>query len=123
EFVVVLNHVDRPEGAALAARRILESLARPFRVGSRSLAVTASVGIAVQPPDGDDPDQLLERAIAAMRTAKAEPGSSYRFFNEGLSAAITRKLDIEAQLKGALARRELFLCYHPLVHSRPTGLA
>jgi diguanylate cyclase (GGDEF)-like protein len=122
EFVVVLNHVDRPEGAALAARRILEGLARPFRLGARSVTITASVGIAVQPPDGDDPDQLLDRATAAMRAAKTEPGSAYRFFNEGLRAAITRKLDIEGQLKGALARREFFLCYQPLVDSRTQAL-
>jgi len=122
EFVVVLNQVDRPEGAALVARRILDALSRPFRVGSRRVSLTARIGIAVQPPDGDDPDRLLDRALAAMRLAKEEAGPKARFFNETLSAAITRKLDIETQLKSAIDAQELSLCYQPLVDSGSRSL-
>jgi diguanylate cyclase (GGDEF)-like protein len=118
EFVVVLTNLDRPEGAARVARRILDALDEGFVVAEEKVALSASIGIAVQPPDGDDPDGLLARAEAAMHLAKAKGRSSYRFFNETLTAAITHRVDLELQLREALVHREFSLCYQPLVDSR-----
>jgi diguanylate cyclase (GGDEF)-like protein len=122
EFVAVLTHVDRPEGAALVARRILDALAEGFRVAGKTITLSASIGIAVQPPDGDDPDGLLARAESAMHLAKAKGRSWYHFYNDTVSAAITHRVDLEAQLRHALARREFSLAYQPLVDSRTETL-
>jgi len=122
EFVAVLTYVDRPEGAARVARRILDALGEGFRVGGKRVALSASIGIAVQPPDGDDPGGLLARAEAAMHLAKANGRSSYRFYNETLAAAMTHRADLEVQLREALARREFSLAYQPLVDSRTETL-
>jgi diguanylate cyclase (GGDEF)-like protein len=122
EFVVVLTSVDRPEGAARVARRILDALEEGFSVAGDTVALSASIGIAVQPPDGDDPEGLVARAESAMHLAKAKGRSSYRFYNETLTIAMTHRVELEAQLRGALARREFSLCYQPLVDSRTETL-
>jgi diguanylate cyclase (GGDEF)-like protein len=122
EFVVVLSNVDRPEGAARVARRILDALEEGFLAAGDTVALSASIGIAVQPPDGDDPDGLVARAESAMHLAKAKGRSAYRFYNETLSVAMTHRVELEAQLRGALARREFSLCYQPLVDSRTESL-
>jgi diguanylate cyclase (GGDEF)-like protein len=122
EFVVVLTNVDRPAGAARVARRILDSLGEGFRTAGKRVSLTASIGIAVQPPDGDDPDGLVERAESAMHLAKAKGRSSYRFYNETLTAAMTHRVELETQLRAGLARREFSLCYQPLVDARTERL-
>jgi diguanylate cyclase (GGDEF)-like protein len=118
EFVVVLTNLDRPEGAARVARRILDALDEGFLAAGKSVSLSASIGIAVQPPDGDDPNGLLARAEAAMHLAKAKGRSSFRFYNETLTTAVNHRVDLELQLREALTRREFSLCYQPLVDSR-----
>ena len=122
EFVAVLTHVDRPEGAARVARRILDALGEGFRLAGQTIGLSASIGIAVQPPDGDDPEGLLARAESAMHLAKANGRSSYRFYNETLTAAMAHRADLEGNIREALARREFSLCYQPLVDSRTEAL-
>ncbi len=122
EFVVVLTNVDRPAGAARVARRILDALGEGFRAGGKRVSLTASIGIAVQPPDGDDPDGLVERAESAMHLAKARGRSSYRFYNETVTAAMTHRMELEAQLREALTHRQFSLCYQPLVDARTENL-
>jgi diguanylate cyclase (GGDEF)-like protein len=122
EFVAVLTHVDRPEGAASVARRMLDALDEAFPVAGLTVSLRASIGIAVQPPDGDDPAGLVARAESAMHLAKAKGRSSFRFYHETLTAALTPRVDLETQLREALARREFSLCYQPLVDSRTETL-
>jgi diguanylate cyclase (GGDEF)-like protein len=122
KFVAVLTSVDRPEGAALVARRILETVGKNFRIGGRAFSLSASIGIAIQPPDGDDPEGLLSRAESAMHLAKANGRSSYRFYNETVTAAISHRVDLEIQLRQALDQREFSLAYQPLVDSRTETL-
>jgi diguanylate cyclase (GGDEF)-like protein len=121
-FVAVLTAVDRPEGAVLVARRILDAVGEGFRIGTRTVTLSACIGIAVQPPDGDDPQGLLARAESAMHLAKAQGRGTYRFFNDTVSAAVSRRADLEAQLRRALAEREFSLSYQPLVDSRTETL-
>jgi diguanylate cyclase (GGDEF)-like protein len=122
EFVVVLTHLDRPEGAARVARRILDALDDGFRAAGKRVSLSASIGIAVQPPDGDDPQGLVARAESAMHSAKAKGRSSYHFYNQALTAAMTHRVDLEAHLREALARHEFSLCYQPLVDTRTEAL-
>jgi len=101
------------------AERILSALTKPFHVGQEDLTVSASIGIAVQPPDGDDPSGLLARAESAMHLAKAKGRSSYRFYNETLTATVTQRVHLEHQLREALARRGIEGDQVELVHIEP----
>jgi diguanylate cyclase (GGDEF)-like protein/PAS domain S-box-containing protein len=80
EFAVILEHLPRPLDAAPTARKILRALTRPFLLDGHKASVTASVGIAVYPLDGDSAEILLKRADRAMYRAKKGRGDEYRFW-------------------------------------------
>jgi diguanylate cyclase (GGDEF)-like protein len=122
EFAIVLSHVDRPEGAAIVARRIALAFGEGFRVGSKTIAVSASIGIAIQHPEGEGSAGLLERAEAAMHLAKADRRSSFRFHSETLDPSLGRRLELASEIREALERGEFSLSYQPLVDSRSRTL-
>jgi diguanylate cyclase (GGDEF)-like protein len=123
EFAIVLSHVDRPEGAAIVARRVALALGEGFRLGAKTVAVTASIGIAVQRPDGEGSSGLLERAEAAMHLAKADRRSSFRFDRETVDPSLGRRLELASEIREAMELGEFSLCYQPLVDSRSRSLA
>ena len=82
EFAVILERLSRPRDAAPTARKLLRALNRPFRLEGHKASVTASVGIAVYPLDGDNVDILLKRADRAMYRAKKGRGNEYRFWSD-----------------------------------------
>lgn len=115
EFIVLLGRLSNPVDARRVAENLLEQFRSPFRIDSRELIVTSSVGIAVYPEDGYDPASLLRHADTAMYHAKAHGRNTYRFFTSSMNLAASRRLELEEQLHGALARGELQLHYQPLV--------
>jgi diguanylate cyclase len=82
EFVVLLAEVSDASGAALVADKIVAALGVPFRIGAHALALTASIGIAIYPDDGEDADTLLDRADTAMYRAKRHALGSVVFHGD-----------------------------------------
>jgi diguanylate cyclase (GGDEF)-like protein len=76
EFALVLSSVADRQGAHLASRRIAERIEKPFTYENRPLGLGASIGVAVYPDDGDQPDMLLEVADQAMYAAKRQRKSA-----------------------------------------------
>src|SRR5688572_21734161 len=70
EFIVLLTELAQGQDAAKVAQRILEALGRPFLVEGQEVFISASIGIALHPADGEDDDTLLMNADAAMHDAK-----------------------------------------------------
>ena len=97
----------------LLARRILELLREPMRIGEDDYRLTGTVGISVYPHDGASADSLLRNAESAVRVAQAHGPNSYRFFTASKSRG--RSLRMETLLQDALDRNELFLEYQPIV--------
>ena len=79
EFMVLLPHLEDPHHAALVATKLLASLEQPFLVGDQALAVTASIGIAAYPTDGESFETLVQNADAAMDRARQSTPNSYQF--------------------------------------------
>ena len=79
EFVVALTDIRSPDDAAAVAEKILHSIAEPVRLGGHEVCVTTSIGIAIHPDSGSDPESLLRAADAAMYEAKAEGRRMFRF--------------------------------------------
>ena len=77
EFTVLIPELPQEDGAAEVSRKILRELERTFRVGASECRVTASIGIALYPRDGEDADTLLKRADAAMYRAKLAGGNGF----------------------------------------------
>jgi diguanylate cyclase (GGDEF)-like protein/PAS domain S-box-containing protein len=114
EFAIIVEESDATE-AGSSAGRILESLARTFALGDREVAIRGSIGIAIQSADGGDADELLRRADIAMYAAKARGGDSYVIYEAQLYDATLARMDLKADLQGALERGELAVAYQPIV--------
>ncbi len=114
EFVIVLAEGDRAriEAFSLALQATLQA---PIDAHSRKIRVTASVGVALFPQDGDTPSQLLKNADAAMYMAKAAGRDTTRFFDQSIAHAADRALVIEQELDHALQNDEFELYYQPEV--------
>ena len=113
EFAVILTQLPSELDAARVAGRIAECLARPVRFGQRSVAPTASIGIATFPRDGVDPDDLVRKAELAMRHAKEQGRNRYEFYAGEMNAAVLRRVSVESRLRRALDEQALILHYQP----------
>lgn len=118
EFTVLMPGLDNPEDAGKLARRILSSLAHPFRVEGHEIFVNASIGIAVYPFDGKDLEALLMHADTAMYKAKEQGGNSYQTYSRSMNATALQRLTLENSLRRALEREEFELHYQPIVGAR-----
>src|SRR6202165_3543663 len=122
EFAVVLTNTDAKE-ATIKAQCLLEALERPFEVEGQHLDVAISIGIAIFPDDGEDPNTLLRRADIALFVAKQPRGAFVRYAPEHERQGASR-LTLMAELREALQREgELFLHFQPLVRLRDRSLA
>ncbi len=113
EFTVILEDLAHDEEAVRVAANVLEQSLRPYAVGSREVYVTASVGIAIYPQDGDSVDSLLMNADAAMYRAKENGRNCFEFFTQEINARAQRRLELGNELRGALGRNEFSLHYQP----------
>lgn len=123
EFVLLLEDESDARQAAIVARKLLEVFSRPQRIDGHDLTVTASIGIALYPEDGDDADNLLKHADLAMYEAKSQGRNNYQFFAPKLTAGAFERLVMENALRGAVTRNELVLHYQPQIELASGQLA
>ncbi|HEX6362504.1 MAG TPA: diguanylate cyclase, partial [Albitalea sp.] len=117
EFTVLLPGVHHAEEAVGVAERLLAALAEPLALGDVSLQVSASIGMATFPDDGEDGQALLKRADMALYRVKADGRNGFQPFSDHPQAADER-LALESALRGAIERGELLLHYQPQVDTR-----
>ena len=115
EFAVVIADLARPDDAAIVAQKILDSFASPFDLGGHETFITASIGVATFPSDGDSAEALLKCADAAMYRAKESTRNTFCYYTAEMNARATSKLRLNTDLRRALERREFLLHYQPKV--------
>ncbi|KEZ76076.1 putative bifunctional diguanylate cyclase/phosphodiesterase [Salinisphaera hydrothermalis] len=115
EFVVLLSDVERIEEVARVCEHLIAVLSEPYTVASIEYRVGASIGIAMYPGDGDTVEQLLANADAAMYEAKAAGRGCHVFFEDRMNETIRRRIQLERELRQALAEDQFFLHYQPLI--------
>jgi diguanylate cyclase (GGDEF)-like protein len=115
EFALLLRLIDNPLDAAAIADRIVKAIAEPFEIDGHHVVIGISIGIVVAPGDGQSTDTLIKNADLALNRAQHEGGSTYRFFEPSMDAAMQQRRLIEAGLRQALARNQLRLLFQPLV--------
>jgi len=113
EFAIVLADLARPDDAAVVAQKILERLAEPVALDGEPTFVTASIGIASFPTDGDYVDALLGAADAAMYRAKQSGRNAYQFFTSEITQRTRARAQVAFELRRALERDEFELVYQP----------
>ncbi len=115
EFQIILQD-DAQFGATLAmAHKILSGLQDDLVIDGRHIALTASIGIAVCPNDGNCLDELLRNADTALFRVKETGRDNYAFFTERMDIDIRAKLAIQTELRGAILRNEFEVHYQPQV--------
>ncbi|MEX3010917.1 PAS-domain containing protein [Hoeflea sp. TYP-13] len=115
EFAILQVSDDQPQAATSLARRICEVLSEPFDLENHQVVIGTSVGIAVAPQDGTDPDQLLKNADMALYRAKNDGRGIYRFFEAEMDARMQARRSLELDLRTAFKKSEFELHYQPLV--------
>jgi diguanylate cyclase (GGDEF)-like protein len=113
EFVVILNEVAESHRVAQAARKVVAAIGEPLLLSGRECGVTASVGIALFPSDGDDEETLTKHADIAMYTAKQAGKNDFRFFSSEIKSQSAERLTLETNLRQALNGHEFVLHYQP----------
>jgi diguanylate cyclase (GGDEF)-like protein/PAS domain S-box-containing protein len=122
EFVILLSNLAdgnaAGKAAATVARKVIAALADPFNLEGHEVLVTASIGIALAPQDGEDAGELIKNADTAMYQVKSSGKGHYQFFSREMNLAIRRRLRLEHSLRKALEHDEFHLVFQPQVSVR-----
>jgi PAS domain S-box-containing protein len=123
EFSLLIAELAQYHDAAKVARRLLDALREPFGVAGQEVFVSASVGLALYPLDGEDAETLIKNAGAAMHFAKDQGRDNYQFYSRAMNATALEKLSLESQLRKALERDELLLYFQPKISTASGAVA
>jgi diguanylate cyclase (GGDEF)-like protein len=115
EFTVLLEDMRDPSDAARMAERISEALRPPFDVCGQQVAVSSSIGIALDTDRSHRPDDLLREADMAMYRAKSGGKARFEIFDTTMGERAMERLELETELRQAAERGELVLLYEPIV--------
>jgi diguanylate cyclase (GGDEF)-like protein len=115
EFVVLLEALSDTANVSKVAKKIVQSLAQPFSIGSHSVWTSASVGISIYPHDGDSARLLMKNADLAMYHVKKQRRGSVQFFHEELNEKMLERAQFEHELHNAVEKKEFELYYQPKV--------
>jgi len=115
EFSVVLYGAKSVENASVVGRRVLEAIKQPFSLEGNDVHLTASIGIAVAPDDGDDADTLFKHAVSAKDFAKKQGKDRYQFYSSEMEAHSRALMQMTSDLRTALEKNQFELYYQPQV--------
>jgi diguanylate cyclase (GGDEF)-like protein len=118
EFTVVLKDVRDLAAALSVAHKLLEVLRQPFRVARHDLSIGASIGVSIYPDHGDDVTTVVKSADIAMYRAKALGKNRVEAFVPSMADAERERLELEIDLRAAIAHEEFELHYQPQVDVR-----
>lgn len=113
EFTIVLSHLGKSDDAAIVAERIITSLAEPFDLEGEEFVASTSIGIATFPADGDNPEDLLKHADAAMYQAKQAGRNTYRFYDARIAEIAIRRMSLERELRQAIELNQFSVVFQP----------
>lgn len=131
EFVYILRNVGNTEALAMStaqsvARRLLDTMAQPLKVGQYSLHVTPSIGVTIFPDNNmneNDSESVLKHADTAMYKAKSEGRNTFAFYDPEMQVNASKRLILEDYLRKAIYNNELHLEYQPIVNSKEEIIA
>jgi diguanylate cyclase (GGDEF)-like protein/PAS domain S-box-containing protein len=115
EFAVLLPTLVSRSDVDHICRKIIQVLSKPVYVKGHEIYVSVSIGACVAPEDGDMIDSLIRQAEIAMYRAKSQGRSRLQFWEAGMQAPYSERMQIEVDLRRALARNEFVLFYQPQV--------
>ncbi|MDH5740190.1 MAG: EAL domain-containing protein, partial [Nitrospira sp.] len=115
QFAAFLSNLAEAEDSARVAQNFLDVLNHPFQVGTTGLTLSANIGIAIPGTDGMDAEQLLRNAATALQSAKTKGHNGYQFYSDAMNASIAARVNLEQDLRAAIAGNQFVLHYQPQV--------
>ena len=117
EFQIIIPDVDDRGKLGELAQRLIQMISQPYSIEGARAIIGTSVGIAIAPYDGIEPDELVKAADLALYAAKGGGRGQYRFYSNDLKDSAHERREIEEDLRDALARGELEMHYQPVVRT------
>ena len=122
EFAIVQPKiVDSSEAEGLATR-LLAVMNKPFMVNGHDVATAGSVGIALAPRDGVEPERLLKSADLALYKSKSDGRNCFRFFTPDMDAELQARLKLERTIRDAIQHERFELNFQPLIDTATSKL-
>ena len=116
EFAIIATNLEQEMAASIAAEKIIAALSRPFEIAGHHLETGASIGIALFSGQGyTSPDEMMQRADAALYRAKQAGRSTFQFFDEALNKQIRRAQILKKEMAQAIATEQFSLVFHPKI--------
>jgi diguanylate cyclase (GGDEF)-like protein/PAS domain S-box-containing protein len=115
EFTILVHGMANNAQVADMADKLLTALRDPFELGERQVLVAASIGIALFPEHGDEPETLIQNSDRAMYWAKERGRNAARFFEPTMENAANQRLELENELRRAVQSNGLSVYYQPQV--------
>ncbi|CAG8869900.1 hypothetical protein PS627_03723 [Pseudomonas fluorescens] len=113
EFIILLPGLHKSSDANTIANKLLMCFSAPFQAGEHEFFTSASIGISLYPQDGGDVAELIRNADAAMYRSKAKGRNRVEAYTRDLTAQASERVALEHELRRAIERNELSLCYQP----------
>lgn len=116
EFIILLKSIQEQASVTAIANNLVKLFQSPFCIDNKEFSVSLSLGVAMFPSDASTPHELLSKADSAMYNAKQLGRNTFSFYTEQMSEQLTRRLQIESLMQGALARQEFAVYFQPQIH-------
>jgi diguanylate cyclase (GGDEF)-like protein len=115
EFALLLTKLRETDELAEFSVAVREAFKPSFRLGSREVYVTVSIGISLFPFNGEDTATILKNAGAALYRAKRQGGNNYQFYTADMNAHALKRLGLETSLRRAVEKKEFVTYYQPVI--------
>jgi len=114
EFLMLLKNVRNYHDVGKVVQRIHDSLSAPYMIDDTEIIITTSIGISIYPIDGENMEDLIKYSDIAMYHAKRQGRNTFKFYSQCLDTSTRNHLELEGQLRKAIKRKELLVCYQPI---------
>jgi diguanylate cyclase (GGDEF)-like protein len=114
EFVLIQSRVEGKDDAADFANRLASALTTPMRFKENEIMSTVSIGVALAPEFGDDPERLLKSADLALYKCKSDGRNCVRFFRPEMDAELLERVELERSIRNAVLTENFVLHYQPM---------
>jgi diguanylate cyclase (GGDEF)-like protein len=115
EFAIILPAISGIQSATTVAEHILQAFFQPFMVAGQESHISASIGIAISPMDGNDSEELLKKADTAMYRAKDLGRGRFVYFEEQMNIEAIERVNLEREMRQGLLHKEFILHYQPKI--------
>lgn len=123
EFTVLLSGTKSVINIGKVAERLIESIEVPFQLDGKEHHISASVGIAVYPGDGNNTEDLIKHADLAMYQAKKKGKGCFEFYSKEISNIVLERTHLEQRMRVALDEGNFRLFYQPIINSKTQEIA